>query len=97
MNRCKRIIIGIALLCIYTHIAQGQSKFDRLTTSLGEIIKRDSLTGMSVVLVNSKQILYKHNFGYADVAKRIKYTSQTIQNIGSVSKTFIAIALMKAV
>ncbi|NRF37512.1 serine hydrolase [Pedobacter foliorum] len=97
MNRWKQIIIGSLLFCVYTQIAQGQSRFDTLTTSLGQIVKKDSLTGISVVLVNSKQILYEHNFGYADVAKKTKYTSQTIQNIGSVSKTFIAIALMKAV
>jgi len=97
MKRWKQIIIGSTLFCVYAQIAQGQSRFDSLTISLGQIVKKDSLTGMSVLLVDSQQIVYEHNFGYADVAKKTKYTSQTIQNIGSVSKTFIAIALMKAV
>jgi CubicO group peptidase (beta-lactamase class C family) len=52
---------------------------------------------MSVVLVDAKHIVYERNFGYADVDKKIHYTSQTTQNIGSVSKTFIAVALMKAI
>lgn len=97
MKRWKQIIIGSALLCVCAQIAYGQSRFDTLTTSLQQIVKKDSLTGMSVVLVNSKQIVYEQSFGYADVAKKTKYTSQTIQTIGSVSKTLIAIALMKAV
>lgn len=97
MKRWKQILIGSTLLCVCTQIAHGQSGFDTLTTSLEQIVKKDSLTGMSVVLVNSKQIMYEHNFGYADVANKTRYTSETIQNIGSVSKTFIAVALMKAV
>ena len=93
----KKLIIGSLLFCFYAQVAQGQSRFDTLTTSLAQIVKKDSLTGMSVILVDSKQIVYEHNFGYADVAKKSKYTAQTIQNIGSVSKTFIAVALMKAI
>ncbi|UIR57453.1 beta-lactamase family protein [Sphingobacterium sp. SRCM116780] len=97
MKRWKQIIIGCVLFCANAQITYGQSRLDTLTTLLEQIVKKDSLTGMSVILVNSKQILYEHNFGYADVSKKTKYTSHTIQNIGSVSKTFIAIALMKAV
>lgn len=91
------IIIGAVVLCLCRQTANGQSKFDSLTTSLQEIITKDSLPGMSVVLVNTNHIVYEHNFGYADVAKKINYTSSSIQSIGSVSKTFIAIALMKAI
>ncbi|MBB5621854.1 CubicO group peptidase (beta-lactamase class C family) [Pedobacter cryoconitis] len=97
MKKWKQLIIGSTLLCVCTQIAYGQSRFDSLTTSLAQIVKKESLTGMSVVLVNSKKIMYEQNFGYADVAKKTKYSAQTIQVIGSVSKTFLAIALMKAV
>lgn len=97
MKRWKQVLIGSTLLCVCTQIVHAQSGFDTLTTSLEQIVKKDSLTGMSVVLVNSKQIIYEHNFGYADVANKTRYTSQTIQSIGSVSKTFLAIALMKAI
>lgn len=97
MNRWKQLIIGSTLFFVSGQIAQGQSRRAALSTSLAQIVKKDSLTGMSVVLVNSKQIVYEHNFGYADVAKKTKYSSNTIQIIGSVSKTFTAIALMKAI
>lgn len=75
----------------------GQSRFDTLTRALQEVYQKDSLPGMSVVLVNRKEIIYEHSFGYADLKRKIKYSSKSIQNIGSVSKTFAAIALMKAV
>jgi len=55
------------------------------------------LPGLSVILVNKTGIAYEKNFGYADVENKVPFTSFTNQNIGSVSKTLIAIALMKAV
>lgn len=70
MKKWKQLIIGSTLLCVCTQIAYGQSRFDSLTTSLAQIVKKESLTGMSVVLVNSKKIIYEQNFGYADVAKK---------------------------
>ena len=78
-------------------MAFGQSRFDTLTMALQEVYQKDSLPGMSVVLVNGKEIIYEHSFGYADLGHKIRYSSMSIQNIGSVSKTFAAIALMKAV
>ena len=97
MNRSISIIIGALLSCLCIQAATAQSRFDSLTTSLQEIIKKDSLPGMSVILVDTNQLIYEHNFGYADFAKKTKYSSSSIQNIGSVSKTFIAVALMKAI
>lgn len=75
----------------------GQSRFDTLTKSLQGVYQRDSLPGLSVVLVNEKKIIYQQSFGYADIEQQIKYSTKSIQTIGSVSKTFAAIALMKAV
>jgi D-alanyl-D-alanine carboxypeptidase len=48
-------------------------------------------------LVNQKQVIYKGAWGYADVEAKQLYSANTIQNIGSVSKSFIAVAIMKAV
>ncbi|WP_158796648.1 serine hydrolase [Pedobacter sp. L105] len=97
MKRSIYFIIGTLVLCFCRQPAIGQSRFDSLTTSLQEIIKKERLPGMSVVLVNANRIVYERNFGYADVVRKINYTSSSIQSIGSVSKTFIAIALMKAI
>jgi len=75
----------------------GESRFDTLTNRLQTLFVSDSLPGLSVVLVNTKGIVYQKNFGYADIDNKIPYTTATIQNIGSVSKTLIAVAIMKAV
>lgn len=97
MPKSKLIIILCLLLIFKSYSAFSQTKFDTLTKSLQQVFDKDSLPGLSVVLVNSQKIIYEHNFGYADIAKKRNYTSGTIQNIGSVSKTFCAIAVMKAI
>lgn len=41
-------------------------------------------------------MIYDKGFGFADIAESKAYTSSTIQNIASISKTLIAISLLKA-
>jgi len=89
------IIIWLAAQAfIQTSSAQ---KNDSLTVKLHSIFVQDSLPGLSVMLVDTGGITYQKNFGFADIKNNIPYNGNTIQNIGSVSKTVISIALMKAV
>ncbi len=64
---------------------------------LQELYNTSELAGLSVAIVDNKKVLYKNSFGYSNINKNRKYTNHTIQNIGSISKTFIALAIMKAV
>lgn len=86
--------IGLQLL-FNTCIAQ--SKLDTLTEKLNSAFIRDSLYGLSVALVNANGIVYQKNFGFADIKNGMPYNANTIQNIGSVSKSLIGIAIMKAI
>ncbi len=67
-----------------------------LTDTLSQIADTADFNGFGVVLVGETGVLYQNGFGYANVATRQKYTAHTIQNIASISKTFIGIALLKA-
>ncbi|WP_234859114.1 serine hydrolase domain-containing protein [Aquimarina aquimarini] len=67
-----------------------------LTRELNELVKEKLLVGFSVAIYNDKGALYEKGFGYSDKQEKKDYTKNTIQNIGSVSKTFIGIALLKA-
>ncbi|HAA23302.1 MAG TPA: serine hydrolase [Cytophagales bacterium] len=57
----------------------------------------DPLVGYSVAVVEADRVLKLEGSGYADLETERPYTAQTVQNVGSVSKTFIALAIMKAV
>jgi CubicO group peptidase (beta-lactamase class C family) len=56
-----------------------------------------SFTGYATSLVTADTIFASKCIGYANLESRIPYTLNTTQAIGSVSKTVIGIALMKAV
>lgn len=69
---------------------------NELTVKLEEVSKKVGVNGFGVALVNDKEVLYQNGFGIANVETKQKYNENTIQNIASVSKTFIGIALLKA-
>jgi CubicO group peptidase (beta-lactamase class C family) len=92
-----RAIITSIFLSTTIYQCNAQSKFERLSFKLDSVVKKNNIPGLAVVLVNQKQVIYKGIWGYADKEAKQPYSANTIQNIGSVSKSFIAVAIMKAV
>ncbi|AJA67369.1 Beta-lactamase class C and other penicillin binding protein [Myroides sp. A21] len=76
--------------------AQDVSYTDSLTLAISKIYKQSDFNGFAVSIVNDKGTLYQKGFGYADIENEIPYTDKTIQNIASVSKVFVGVALLKA-
>lgn len=93
----RRCLLACCLLLFVYNRTTAQINSDSLTYKLNQAFLKDSLPGLSVVLVDAHKVIYQKNFGYADVGNKIPYTTSTVQNIGSVSKTVIAVALMKAI
>jgi CubicO group peptidase (beta-lactamase class C family) len=94
----KNLILFLVCNLVYISI-NAQSKdttTKKLTSELEQIAQRNHINGFSVAIVNSDSILYTHGFGFADVSNQKKYTSHTVQNIASISKTCIGLALLKA-
>jgi len=73
------------------------SKDQQLYYELDEAFKKAKIPGMAVTIFTKDNILYKKELGYANVEKKILFTVNTIMNIASISKTFIAVSLMRAV
>lgn len=69
---------------------------DSLTSKLKEVNKKGEVVGFSVAIVNQDNTLYNKGFGFADSKDSIGYEVNTVQNIGSVAKTVLGIALLKA-
>ncbi|MGN7706594.1 serine hydrolase domain-containing protein [Chryseobacterium sp. 22543] len=69
---------------------------DSLDSDVNAIYQQGLFNGFAVSVVNEKSTLYQKGFGFSDVKEKRLYTENTIQNIASVSKTFVGIALLKA-
>ncbi len=51
--------------------------------------------GVSVLIARNGEIVYQKGFGYADVGNRVPVTPETKFRIGSITKQFIASAILK--
>lgn len=70
---------------------------DRLTRQLDSFARSSPIPGFAVGLVNEKGLQYAKGFGWADRAQQIPFTPETIHGVASVSKTFLALCVLKLV
>ena len=96
MKKYKRIESFVFILFISSFICFGQSLDHYLDEQINKIFSGAKIPGFAAAVVDQDRILYQKGFGFADIEKKVPYTTETIQNIASVSKTLISIALMKA-
>lgn len=70
---------------------------DSLTIVLQNIQDEQILPGFAVSIFTKDSVLYQKGFGYSNIKARKPYSVQNVQIIASITKTFIGVALMKAV
>ncbi len=68
----------------------------QITALIKQKMEENQITGLSIALVDGQDIVWKDGFGYADKETATKATANTIYEIGSVSKTITATAVMHA-
>ena len=102
----KSPLLCLALLCLLLSNCKKDvdivepnmdPKLTAFTDSLTNLFNASTLAGMTVAVVKNGAINLQKSFGHANVENKTVYTNQTNQPIGSVSKTFIGVALMKAI
>lgn len=76
---------------------RAQNYSDTLTLELTNHFNSSDLPGFSVAIVSENEVLYENSFGYANKESQIDFETTTIQNLGSVSKTVVGLALIKAI
>lgn len=89
-------ILILGFLCFESYSQTRIAVEKQLTQDLLSISKQKKIVGFSVAIVNQDKILYSKGFGFSDKQNQREYTENTIQNIASISKTFIGISLLKA-
>ncbi len=95
----KKILFLLLILTSFVFVGKCQisnTSTINLTKRLNEILDQGHINGFAVAIVNQDSNLYVEGFGFADIKVNKKYAKNTVQNIASISKTFIGIALLKA-
>jgi len=91
----KFLILSLTIFISVELTAQTYS--DSLTIELTKHLNASDLPGFSVAIVNENGVLYQKGFGLANKENRKQFDSSTILNLGSVSKTVVGLALVKAI
>ncbi len=70
---------------------------DSLTVALDAVSQKSLIPGFVVATANEHKITYIKGFGLADKRRNIAFTPLTVNWIASISKTFVALSVMKLV
>src|SRR5690554_5933894 len=93
----KRYILAFLLIGFLSPVSVAQSidraKLDNYFNALEE---NNKFMG-SVAVSQNGDIIYTNSVGYADFENKVKANEETKYRIGSISKTFTAVLVLKAV
>ena len=88
----------IFLLTVFAStIGFTQTYSDTLTDALSKHFEQSDLPGFAVSIVNENGGVYQKGFGYANKRTKKSFEPTTMEKIGSVSKTVVGLALVKAI
>ena len=68
---------------------------EELQKAMKDVVEREHVTGAGVALVSNGQVLWCGGIGKADLSANRDVTCDTEFRVGSISKTFVALALLK--
>lgn len=104
MRTTKKAISLLLLLLIFNGLnafaekASGNNKPSTLTAlkdTIQKILKETKTPGAGVVLVSGDETIMVEGFGKADIENNIDVNENTMFRLGSVSKVYVALAILK--
>ena len=104
MLRMARTIAGLVWLAAAGSLALAQTPqeelphpktLDELKKAMADVLEKNHIPGAGVALVSHGEVLWCGGFGKADIAAARDITCETEFRVGSVSKSFISLALLK--
>ena len=82
---------SVAVVGRYAVVAQ------RLTTLIEHERAQKGIPAISIALVDGQRVVWARGFGWADSAANARATASTVYRVGSVSKLFTDVAIMRLV
>jgi CubicO group peptidase (beta-lactamase class C family) len=73
------------------------SAIEKIKQTLPIAMKERDITGTSIALIDGDNIVWSEGFGYTNRSLKVKVTGDTLFHVGSISKSFTALGVLKAV
>ncbi|MFM9948683.1 MAG: serine hydrolase domain-containing protein [Saprospiraceae bacterium] len=100
--KSKFAIIFFLTTVMFCHNVTGQVVHKTTTkASIDSFIEakmnETGIVGIGASIIIDKKVVWTRGYGYADKENKIPFSSSTLMNIASISKTFTGVCIMKAV
>ncbi|HTQ59542.1 MAG TPA: serine hydrolase domain-containing protein [Candidatus Solibacter sp.] len=103
VRRLPAVCLSLAAIALLLPVARAQQKeelphpktLEELQKAMKEVIEKAHLPGAGVALVSNGQLLWCGGIGRADLASGRDIACDTEFRVGSISKSFVALALLK--
>lgn len=92
----RKISLPLLVCFLSFTVAHGQS-FDQLRIKLENCIRKNDIPGAAVAVVTGDSVLFTAGFGYANIEKKMPVTVNTHFFLGSITKSFTALGIVKLV
>ncbi len=90
-------ILLVCFFFLFGTNGNAQGSKESLRDSIVEIMNRNKVPGMFLSVVTKDSILLQEGLGMADVENQIRVTDQHLFRVGSITKSFTAMAIMNLV
>src|ERR1700744_6000216 len=90
----KTKILFLCILAMAGFSSIAQTIPQNLNNYITEASKHDEVNG-NVLIAEEGKVLYKNSYGYLDVSRQIPLTDSSLFELGSISKTFTAVAVLQ--
>jgi len=87
------LFVFIIVSCFCFSQNQDQLLKIKLDSVFSELFKEND-PGGSILIQQNDRTLYENSFGLADLKTKEKFTSRTVSNLGSITKTFVAYGIL---
>ncbi len=95
----KHVGLNSRPVIVFSEAAPSPDRFQAVYRRLDEYIARHmnevGAPGMTVALVNRDRLMRASQYGFADLKARLPVVPETLFEIGSISKSFVAIATLQ--
>ncbi|KEQ28431.1 hypothetical protein N180_02015 [Pedobacter antarcticus 4BY] len=98
MQKCIFFILAfqISTVCC-AQVPKAINSIKDLTDSIAILVRKNNIPGLMLGITTKDSVLYSGGFGYADIKIKRPVTNRTRFRLGSITKSFMAIAIQKLV
>lgn len=89
-------VVAARLVTLHAQPEQAQPSFARVEAAILDEIQKAGIPGAAIAVIVGDRVVWTHGFGVANVETQAPVTPDTLFQIGSVTKSFTAAALLTA-